>query len=215
MKSPVFHVLPILLAINGTLTSEVQDWIQTLKDPLKNHEAFKEPLKEPLEPLIEIVSCDKPNATWAYKYVGSKGKRKIFSGKGKISFTKYSDPPHGFDYGMKSGHCLVKRDANLKSVEGEFNSQGVLQGQTKLDFFNGDQIQVQVLNGVQHGFQKFFQDEIDEETNMPKKEKALHSVQMVLNGEPVGAKWTFLLNNLTIYQKDDSQSILFVPQENG
>ena len=55
------------------------------------------------EPLVKIVPCDTNNALWNYKYTGSKGKRKIFKGKGKLSFVKVRDPPHGYDYGMKSG----------------------------------------------------------------------------------------------------------------
>jgi hypothetical protein len=57
-------------------------------------------------PIFKIVSCDEENSLWKYKYTGGKGARKMFKGKGKISFTRQITPPHGYDYGMKSGLCL-------------------------------------------------------------------------------------------------------------
>ena len=58
------------------------------------------------EPIYRVVSCNEENSLWKYKYSGGKGPKKIFKGKGKLSFTKYQTPPHGYDYGMKSGLCL-------------------------------------------------------------------------------------------------------------
>ena len=43
---------------------------------------------------------------------------RIFKGKGKLSFVQTRDPPHGYDYGMKSGHCLLKSDPLIKSIDG-------------------------------------------------------------------------------------------------
>ncbi len=60
-------------------------------------------LKDNSQPLVEITSCGPDEAIWNYKYVGGKGKRKMFSGKGKLFFYKFSNAPHGYDYGMKSG----------------------------------------------------------------------------------------------------------------
>ena len=56
------------------------------------------------------MSCDEENANWKYKYTGGKGPKKIFKGTGKLSFTKQITPPHGYDYGMKSGLCLIVDD---------------------------------------------------------------------------------------------------------
>jgi hypothetical protein len=53
-----------------------------------------------------VVSCDDDKALWKFKYTGGKGPKKIFKGTGKLSFTKQITPPHGYDYGMKSGICL-------------------------------------------------------------------------------------------------------------
>jgi hypothetical protein len=48
-------------------------------------------------PMIQIVSCDQEGALWNYKYAGNKGKKRIFKGKGKISFVRSESPPHGYD----------------------------------------------------------------------------------------------------------------------
>jgi hypothetical protein len=58
------------------------------------------------EPIFRIVSCDDEGSVWKFKYTGGKGPRKIFKGSGKLAFTKQITPPHGYDYGMKSGICL-------------------------------------------------------------------------------------------------------------
>ncbi len=56
------------------------------------------------EPVFRVAkSCDAKGAIWHYKYSGQKGKKKAFKGKGKLMFSKHSSPPHGYDYGMKSG----------------------------------------------------------------------------------------------------------------
>ena len=61
-----------------------------------------------------------------------------------------------------------------------------------------------------------FIDEIDEETNLPKSEKRLSTIQTIQNGKPVGSMWTFALNGMKIYQKDPEHAeaiIFYVPDE--
>ena len=58
-------------------------------------------------------------------------------------------------------------------------------------------------------------DEIDEENNLPKKDKRLYNIQLMSNGKPSGSKWSFTLNKIKIYQKDvDKQDcVIFVQNE--
>ena len=61
-----------------------------------------------------------------------------------------------------------------------------------------------------------FIDEIDEETNLPKSEKRLSTIQTIQNGKPVGSMWTFALNGMKIYQTDTERAdaiIFYVPDE--
>ena len=62
---------------------------------------------------------------------------------------------------------------------------------------------------------RIFVDEIDEETNMPKKEKRLFSVLTMNSGEQFGSIWTFTLNGIKIYQKDvrKQECIVFVQNQ--
>ena len=87
--------------------------------------------------ITEFIDCQKDDAIWGYKYVGSKGKKRLFKGKGTLRFMKSGHTPtHGYDYGMKSGHCLQKLDPNLKSIEGNFDEKGILNGYAVLDYFD-------------------------------------------------------------------------------
>ena len=135
----------------------LKEWFEKIKDPqlvLKSN-GIEGDLSGEVKPLVEIVPCDSKNALWNYKYTGSKGKRKIFTGKGKLIFLKVKDPPHGYDYGMKSGHCLIKNDDNLKSIEGEFDDKGRLQGVAKIDYFDNKRIFGQIRDGVLHGIARW------------------------------------------------------------
>ena len=62
-----------------------------------------------------------------------------------------TDPPHGYDYGMKSGHCLIKNDEQIKSIESEFDAKGRIQGFVKIDYFNNTRILGHCVDGVMHG----------------------------------------------------------------
>ena len=76
-------------------TQPLEAWFEAIKDPksvLKSD--IEENLKIDAQPLVSIVPCDTKNALWNYKYAGSKGKRKIFTGKGKITFVKVKGVVH-------------------------------------------------------------------------------------------------------------------------
>ena len=76
-------------------TGPLEAWFETIKDPksvLKSD--IEGNLKIDAQPLVSIVPCDTKDALWNYKYAGSKGKRKIFTGKGKISFVKVKGVVH-------------------------------------------------------------------------------------------------------------------------
>ena len=76
------------------------------------------------EPIFKIVSCNDENALWKYKYSGGKGAKKMFKGKGKLAFTRLDAPPHGYDYGMKSGICL-HIDSKVKKFVSTRNSPNI------------------------------------------------------------------------------------------
>ena len=186
--------------------TEVTDWLNSLHE-FKSEPFTDEPLVASAKPLIEIVSCDE--GAWNYKYTGSKGKRKLFKGKGKLFFVQTEGTKHGYEYGMKTGHCL-KRDLNIKSIEGEFDAKGILQGPIKVDYFDGTRVWGQVVDGVLHGLSKSFVEEIDEETNVAKKEKRLSTVQMLHSNQPIGNTWQFLFNGMVIYKEtDETEAVLF------
>ena len=187
---------------------EITNWLKNLQD--HKIETYSEKVSENAPKLIEIVSCDDPNGVWNYKYTGTKGKRKIFKGKGKLVFTKKGDAPHGYDYGMKTGHCLKRHDLEIKSIEGDFDDKGVLQGVVKVDYFDGKRIFGQVVDNILHGLTKTFVDEIDEETNLPKMDKKLSLVQLFHSNEPVGNHWHFSLNGMVVFKEENVQeAVLF------
>ena len=46
---------------------------------------------------------------------------------------------------MKSGHCLIKNDEELKSIESEFDAKGRVQGFVKIDYFNNTRVLGKVI----------------------------------------------------------------------
>ena len=62
---------------------------------------------------------------------------------------------------------------------------------------------------------RIYVDEIDEESNMPKKEKRLINVLTMSSGEQFGSMWTFTLNGIKIFQKDvkRQESIIFIQNQ--
>ena len=57
---------------------------------------------------------------------------------------------------MKSGHCLLKMDPNLKKIEGNFNDKGILNGNTVLNYFDNTRIKGSLVNGVLHGLVRLY-----------------------------------------------------------
>ena len=56
---------------------------------------------------------------------------------------------------MKSGHCLIKNDEQLKSIESEFDAKGRIQGFVKIDYFNNTRILGHCVDGVLHGITRW------------------------------------------------------------
>ena len=77
-------------------TQPLEAWFETVKDPksVLKSDGIEGYLKIDAQPLVRIVPCDTKDALWNYKYAGSKGKRKIFTGKGKITFVKVKGVVH-------------------------------------------------------------------------------------------------------------------------
>ena len=46
---------------------------------------------------------------------------------------------------------MLKNDANVKSIEGEFDTKGQLQGPAKIDYFDSSRIFGHFVDGVLHG----------------------------------------------------------------
>ena len=195
----------------------LEEWLKTLEETTLNPE-FSEPLQSDGKPLIEFIDCQNENAIWSYKYTGTKGKRKIFKGQGTLRFVNNKATSHGYDYGMKSGHCLVKNDDNVKSIEGSFDEKGILNGPTVIEHFDGTRIKGNFINGILHGFTRVYIDEYDEETNLPKSEKHLSMVHFMDSGIPSTkfSKWSFNFNGMKKFHKDSNSGeiILFVPSLN-
>ena len=56
---------------------------------------------------------------------------------------------------MKSGHCLIKNDEQLKSIESEFDAKGRVQGFVKIDYFNNTRVYGHCVDGVLHGITRW------------------------------------------------------------
>ena len=105
------------------LEEELQNWFLDIGDKTFTSECA-EKLKPSSNEEIEgkmlfrlAKNCQAEGAIWQYKYTGAKGKGKIPNGKGKLSFSQQTSPPHGYDYGMKSGKCIVFDDLNKEELE--------------------------------------------------------------------------------------------------
>ena len=168
-----------------------------------------------------ITSCDSPEGIWNYKYSGSKGKNKGFHGKGKLSFTINKTPPNGYNYGMKSGHCLKIPYENLKnieSIEGFFDEKGILNGHgVRIKYRNGRLIKATVVKGVMHGLVLEHDVKIDPETNRPSEDSpVLSKISLYNNGmkEIDEHEWHLLQNGIKIFRCKNlkSKSIIFVPK---
>ena len=150
------------------------------------------------EPLYKLAKCNDEGATWKYKYSGAKGKKRIPHGKGKMQFTKMNTPPHGYDYGMKSGHCLVV-SADIASIEGVFD-QGVLKGSAEITYHDEKTAKVFLDDGgAIYGPVRKYEVEYDKETNRKLSEKRFYSIGFYDGGKLVGgAEWLIRENGVKI-----------------
>ena len=174
-----------------------------------------------LSPILSISACNSPDSIWKYKYAGSKGRKRIFHGKGKLSFTLNNSPPHGYDYGMKSGHCLKmlpEYKESIESIEGFFDEHGVLEGHNvRIKYRNGRLFKATMVKGIIHGLVLEHDVKIDPETNRPSKDSpVLSKVCLYNNGEENnhGYAWHLLQNEIRILRNNDdsNKSLIFLPK---
>ena len=210
------------------ILQEIENWYTNMKkleltqlDP--EYENILKPLVKPnLDNIFySIVPCSTSESIWSYKYSGSKGKNRIFHGKGKLSFTKHNSPPHGYDYGMKSGHCLrmkPEHQQNIESIEGIFDKEGILNGQgIKVKYRNGQLLKATMIQGVIHGLYLQHNVRLDPETNQPTPDSpALSKIIEFQNGKEKlsGYTWHFLQNGIKILENKDNanESLIIVPK---
>ena len=179
-------------------------------------------------PILRIVDCKAPGAFWQYKYVGGKAKggkqRRLFHGKGKLTFSRHFNPPHGFDYGMKSGICLqLDSDGTraIKSLEGQFES-GVPVGECEIGYTDGIVAQVNLSKqGVIEGLvrSKYYPKDKDKEEagSGSNKKRRLRSVGEYRNGRQHRHQWTFLEGGVRIMSHgvQGDHVLAVVPVGNG
>lgn len=182
------------------LALELDQWFQKLDDKKFQLDcSIDEPSESAsasaVKPLYEIVDCNSKGAVWQYRYAGAKGKRRIMHGKGKLSFTRLGNPPHGYDYGMKSGICFsfgADVDAvqlPFKSIEGHFDN-GVPDGEAETTDFDGRSTKSLLVRGVVHGFARRYEKVVDKDTKLDKGQVRLHSVAVYRRGVQFGHEWT-------------------------
>lgn len=208
---------------------KLEDWIGLLKRAelgalgTSSNQSFNHTSsKSESAPILSIVSCNSEDSIWKYKYVGSKGKKRIFHGKGKLSFTKSQSPPHGYDYGMKSGHCL-KMAPEFKdvvdSIDGIFDERGILNGDNiHITYRNGKVLKVTMMDGVIWGLVLEHEKKIDPETNREAKDSpVLSKLSIYKDGkeETNGYVWNFLQNGVKLLsQKENNEtSFVFLPNQ--
>ncbi|TRY70278.1 hypothetical protein TCAL_11546 [Tigriopus californicus] len=168
--------------------------------------------EDEVKPIFEVTDCKMEGATWKYRYQGAKGKNRIFHGKGKLSFTKHSSPPHGYDFGMKTGRCLLV-DADIESIEGWF-IEGIVQGEAEITYFDGRQHKVTVNSGVMAGLVREFGDEMDPITGRPKLEKRLYGLKFMHRGQPHSIHWELRDNEVKVLRDQDQNQLLVVVPNN-
>ena len=146
------------------LVQQVHDWTEIVKnaemkelsdETESSSNSTESTSNGVLNRLYSIVGCKSRDSIWNYKYIGGKKENKIFRGKGKLLFTIMSYPPHGYDYGLKSGHCLrmsEENQNNIRSIEGHFNKDGLISGYgIRIKYRNGTFSKATMVKGVIHG----------------------------------------------------------------
>ena len=206
---------------HGCLALELEKWLSDIQDKkfqascdaaaASNPSVEGEPVAAP--PLYKIVSCNDKGAVWQFKYAGGKGKKRIFHGKGKLTFSKLSSPPYGYDYGMKSGVCLLFAEPEaVASVEGNFVA-GIPNGDVVVGYFDGRAVRAKFENGVIDGFARTFVTDINPETNTARPEKKIQSTGFYTKGKESGPKWTYLEGDIKTLSTGNggSETLALIP----
>jgi len=163
------------------------------------------------------TNCEEEGAVWFYKYSGGKGKGRIPKGKGKLSFAKSSAvAPHGYDYGMKTGRCVVLSSSDVRYVEGVFDELGLPDGQAEVGFHDGRLVLADYTSGLIHGMARGYEPDIDRETNLEKAKKRLQSLSAFSRGKVLGGGWTFRKEGAAVYAPLDATgaALVIVPRGN-
>lgn len=203
---------------NDCFRQDLKIWLQTISN--KKHDLDCKidsgPKSAGQQPLYALANCNDDGATWKYKYSGAKGKKRIPHGKGKMSFTKLSTPPHGYDFGMKSGHCLIISD-DIASLEGNFD-QGVLKGSADIAYHDEKTAKVFIdENGAIYGPIRKYEVEIDKETNRKLSEKRFYSIGFYDGGKLMDRmEWFSKENGVKILTSiSDGQTLALAKGNNG
>lgn len=141
-----------------------------------------------------------------FRYAGAKGKRKIFHGKGKLFFIKDGvHPPHGFDYGMKSGRCLKLHRKDVASIEGNFDN-GILEGEAELTFFDGKVSKMSFKQGVINGIMRKYVGVTDKTTNLQSGHRLYSISRMGGISSNSGIEWILRENGVSLLRHYDQDS---------
>ncbi len=191
------------------LQLELESWLRAVREPKVQLTGCDEVGEDgarakagngEVDPVFAVAkSCDEKGAIWHYKYVGAKGKRKTFKGRGKLLFSKHSSPPHGYDYGMKSGICLLLPSAEVSGVEATFDEKGAPQGDGAVSYHDGRVVRGTFTDGRLHGMAREYEPQKNKETNMEKAEKRLRSLALYRHGEVDAAQWILREDGLALF----------------
>ncbi len=189
------------LELNGWI-AQLKDQKSTLEDCSKNKdiEDLGADDSGSGEPIFTFAkNCNEDGAVWGYKYSGGKGRGRIFKGKGKLLFSKLNTPPHGYDYGLKSGRCLKVASDEISGLEGSFNKEGMLDGEGQVSFFDGKVSKGTFRNGVLHGLVRQYEVQYDKHTNLELPEKRLYSLATFKAGKQYGSKWIIKKDGINLF----------------
>ena len=212
------------------LFQQVDDWIEVVKNAEMKElsdeigssaYSVETTSNDGMNTLYSIADCKSRGVIWNYKYIGAKKKNKMFYGQGELSFTISSSPPHGYDYGIISGHCLRMTQENqngVESIKGHFNKDGSPSGHgIRIKYRNGTFLKATMIKGVIHGLVLERVVQLDPDTNQSSIDSSvLSKIPLYKNGEEDknGYAWILMQNGIKIQQnKDlDSKTIVVLPK---
>jgi hypothetical protein len=147
------------------------------------------------------------------RYTGSKttGRKKLFSGRGKISISRSSNPPHGYNHGMKNGVCLrLEADnPNVVLIEGVFDGGLLADGEdARVGYADGTEVEVAVVNMKMDGVIMRYEEDIDPSSNLPRQKKRLCAVAKYRLGVKEGASWRMRADGVRIMERADMAEFL-------